>query len=285
MPGPLDPPSFDALITHCGLPRLEARLLLTQASGLRREALIANGERPCPSAARERFDDLVERRLRGEPIAYLLGTREFYGRTLHVDRRVLIPRPDTETLVEQALTLLAPLEVPRVLDLGTGSGAIAITLALERMDAVVVATDRSRAALEVAASTAAMLGARVTFSLGDWWTALDERAEFDLIASNPPYIAETDPHLGVGDLRHEPREALTPGGDGTGALAVIIAGARSRLRDRGWLLVEHGFDQGSAARAAFRAAGFEAVETRTDPGGNERTTCGLSPARCKTGKA
>lgn len=277
-PPPPQPPTFDALIAASGLPRLEARLLLSHATGLKREALIARGDRPAtaPAATLAQFESLAARRRAGEPIAYLVGSREFRGRDFHIDPRVLIPRPDTESLVDRALELLAPLPAPRVLDLGTGSGAIAITLALERRDASLVATDQSAPALEVAAANAARLGARVAFLRSDWWHALDA-SPFDLIVSNPPYIADTDPHLARGDLRHEPRDALTPGGDGTAALVTIIGGARARLRNGGWLLVEHGHDQGPAVRSTFQEAGFEAVSTCIDLPGNERTTQGRNP--------
>ncbi len=271
------PSRFDDLLAASGLSRLESRLLMARASGLGREALLARGDHPCPPAARVRFEALAERRRHGEPIAYLLGEREFYGRTFRVDPRVLIPRPDTETVVERALALIAPLAAPRILDLGTGSGAIAVTLALERPDAAVLATDRSPAALEVAAANASLLGARVAFGLGDWWQALAVQqapAPFDLIVSNPPYVAADDPHLGQGDLRHEPRDALTPGGDGLGALASIVGGACAHLRAGGWLLLEHGHDQGPRARAAFVAAGFEAVATSPDLAGRDRATQG-----------
>ncbi|MGE0311961.1 MAG: peptide chain release factor N(5)-glutamine methyltransferase [Lautropia sp.] len=277
-------PSYDELLAASGLPRLESRLLMAHASGLAREALLARGDRPCPATARERFDVLAARRRRGEPIAYLLGEREFYGRVFRVDARVLIPRPDTETLVDAALARIARLAAPRVLDLGTGSGAIAVTLALERPDAVVVATDRAQDALDLAAQNAARLGARVEFRQGDWWAALATQqdaapAPFDLVVSNPPYIAEDDPHLAQGDLRHEPRDALTPGGDGRIALSRIVAGARAHLRVGGWLLLEHGHDQGAVTRAACVAAGFDDVATFPDLAGRDRVTGGRSGAR------
>ena len=269
--------TFDQLIAASGLSRLEARLLLTKASGLSREALIAHGDEGCPAATAAHFGQYCERRRQGEPIAYLLGTREFLGRTFRVGQQVLIPRPDTESLVARALELLAPLQAPRVLDLGTGSGVIAITLALECPDATVIGTDQSPGALAIARENAAALGAVAGFLAGDWWSAVDDEPPFDLIVSNPPYIAADDPHLGIGDLRHEPRAALTPGGDGTSALSTIVGRAATHLLADGWLLLEHGHEQGPVVRRMLGDAGFVRVATRPDLAGRERTTEGRKP--------
>lgn len=288
-------PSFDECIARCGLPRLEARLLLSKASGLSRESLLAHGDRTCPPDAASRFGAWVDRRRHGEPIAYLLGVREFFGRPFQVDPRVLIPRPDTESLVARALERLAGRKRPRILDLGTGSGVIAITLAIERPDARVLATDRSIDALDVARANAAALipqaglstarpelciesqdleKASLRFRAGDWWEAIDNEPAFDLIVSNPPYVAAGDPHLAIGDLRHEPLQALSPGGDGSRALAILAQGAPCHLKVDGWLLLEHGYGQGAMARSLLESAGFIDVATHPDLAGQDRTTEG-----------
>lgn len=270
----------DQLLAGSGLPRAEARALLAHLTGRRPEWLIAHGADPVAEALANRFTAAAARRRQGEPLAYLIGAREFYGRRFAVDPAVLIPRADTECLIDEALARLAGVASPEVLDLGTGSGAIALTLALERPDATVVATDRSDDALAVARRNATVLGAgRVDLRAGDWWQALsnDPAQRFDLIVSNPPYIAEQDPHLGQGDLRHEPRSALAAGPDGYDDLARIIAGAPAWLRPGGWLLLEHGHDQGQGVRDRLSAAGFIAVETRPDLEGRDRVGVGRRP--------
>ncbi len=276
------PDSWDGLLAGCGLPRLDARALLEQASGRPRTWLIAHGDEPPGAEAARAFEALAARRRAGEPLAYLLGWREFHGRRFEVGPAVLVPRPETELLVAAALDRLqAPGDRrPRVLDLGTGSGAIAITLALERPDAEVVATDASPEALALARRNALRLGAPgIGWRLGDWWRALaDDGGSFDLVASNPPYIADADPHLLTPALRHEPRDALASGPEGLDAIAAIVAGALARLIPGGWLLLEHGHDQGAAVRERLVAAGFDAVLTRTDLQGHERITMGRRPA-------
>lgn len=273
------PASYDRLIRDCGLPRLEARALMERASERRREWLIAHGEDPVPEAIAAAFATLARRRRDGEPVAYLVGEREFHGHRFRVDPSVLIPRPDTETLVDWAIELAAP--GARVLDLGTGSGAIAVSLALARTDLVVWATDRSAAALERARDNAArLLGTErggsdaICWRLGAWWKAIAEDERFDVVVANPPYIDGDDPHLAQGDLRFEPREALTPGPDGMAAIAELVAGAPGYLAEGAWLLLEHGLEQGAAVRARLEEAGFAAVLTRRDAAGHERVSGG-----------
>ena len=220
------------------------------------------------------FAALAQRRLAGEPVAYLLGEREFYGRAFRVSPAVLIPRPETEHLVEAALDKVGRNRRARVVDLGTGSGAIAVTLALEAPQWQVSAVDLSPAALAVAQHNAANLGASVSFHLGSWLAPLPADAMFDAIVSNPPYIDAQDHHLDEGDVRFEPRMALTDGNDGLDCLREIAAQAPARLAAGGWLLVEHGYDQGAACRALFTAAGLQQVATLPDLAGNDRVTLG-----------
>ncbi|RPH41241.1 MAG: peptide chain release factor N(5)-glutamine methyltransferase [Burkholderiales bacterium] len=271
--------TWDALIAACALPRLDARALAEQASGRPRAWLIAHGDEPAEDAAARAFEALAGRRRAGEPLAYLLGWREFHGRRFDVGPGVLVPRPETEGLVEATLERVADVAAPRLLDLGTGSGAIAVTLALERPDAAVLATDASAEALAVARANAARLGAgRVAFAHGDWWAALAPDAPaFDAIVSNPPYIADADPHLLDPALRHEPPAALASGRDGLDAIDTIVAGAAARLVPGGWLLLEHGHDQGAAVRERLVRAGLDAVATRVDLQGLDRVSLGRRP--------
>lgn len=263
------------LAARAGLPTLEARMLLTHVTGLSRTQLITRDGDPLTAAQHEALASLLARRLAGEPMAYLLGEREFFGRTFHVTPDVLIPRPDTEIAVEAVLTRLDALQTPRVLDLGTGSGALAVTIACERPDAEVWATDISEGALAVAQRNARTLGAaNVHFRISDWYDALPDELRFDLIVSNPPYIAAGDPHLAEGDLRFEPIDALTDHGDGLSDLAAIVAGAAVRLKPGGWLLMEHGYDQATATRALLERAGYAEVFSARDLGGHERCTGG-----------
>ncbi|ODU00461.1 MAG: protein-(glutamine-N5) methyltransferase, release factor-specific [Thiobacillus sp. SCN 63-1177] len=218
-------------------------------------------------------DALLTRRLAGEPIAYLVGAREFYGRPFEVSPAVLIPRPDTELLVELALAHMPPGQAVEVLDLGTGSGCIAITLALERPLAQVTALDRSPAALAVARRNAARLDAEVEFLSSDWFAALGGR-HFDLIVGNPPYIAAGDPHLNRGDIRFEPLTALAAGRDGLDDLRRLTATACAHLKPGGALLLEHGYDQADAVQALLRASGFHSPRSWTDLSGVRRVSGG-----------
>jgi release factor glutamine methyltransferase len=254
------------LVTGSGIAVLEARSLLAFALRATRESLITQTQRAVEASAAGRFRELCERRKAGEPMAYLLGQREFFGRPFRVDPSVLIPRPETECLIDLALQLLSGLSGPSVIDLGTGSGCIAVTLALERPDAQVWATDVSDPALELARINASELGAHVTFLHGHWFAPVQGR--FDLIVSNPPYIAPGDPHLD--ELRCEPRGALTDGRDGLSCLRAIIEQSSAYLSDGGALLVEHGFDQGAAVRALMRQNGLRSAQTRMDLAGLER---------------
>ena len=258
--------------------RLEARLLLQQATGLTASTLAAYPERLLDAPALAAYLALVARREQGEPIAYLLGSREFYGRDFHVAPGVLIPRPETELLVEQGVVKItartrSPAR-PRILDMGCGSGAIALTLALECPDAAVTALDASPEALAIARQNAKKLAAPVEFIESDWFSALNPQEKFDLIVSNPPYIARADPHLSQGDLRFEPRTALASGDDGLDALRQIIAAAPRFLEPDGWLLLEHGYDQAAAVQALLDAAGFQAIEQHRDLAGILRVSGG-----------
>jgi release factor glutamine methyltransferase len=270
--------TYAQLIDAAALPRLESRLLLERASTRSRTWLIAHDDEAAPPEVAAEFERLARRRRDGEPIAYLLGQREFHGHAFVVTPQVLIPRPETELLVDWALELIAPGAAAAVLDLGTGSGCIAVALALQRPDLRVTATDRSEAAIEVARGNAQRLGAKtIAFAVGDWFDALPGQRRFDLIVSNPPYIAQADPHLRSGDLRHEPRAALAAGTDGLHALRPIIAASPRRLRSGGWLLLEHGWDQAESVQALMLAAGLRAVATRRDLAGIERATAARAP--------
>ncbi|WP_020655216.1 peptide chain release factor N(5)-glutamine methyltransferase [Massilia niastensis] len=250
---------------------LENRILLCHALGLPRVALITQSERALTAEEAARLGALVQRRLDGEPIAYIVGEREFFGLPFRVGPAVLIPRPDTELIVELALERLAP--QGRLLDMGTGSGAIAVAVAHTRPDASVTALDVSEDALAIARANAAANGARVDFLRSDWYGALaGER--FGVIASNPPYIAAGDRHLAEGDLRFEPAGALTDHADGLSALRIIIDGAPAWLEPGGWLLLEHGYDQAEAVRALLAARGFAGVQSWRDLGGIERVSGG-----------
>jgi release factor glutamine methyltransferase len=239
--------------------RVDAQVLMTHALGVDRTALIADPMRVLSETEDARIDMLVAQRSMGFPVAYLVGFREFFSRPFTVTPDVLIPRPETETLVEAALALCPPREggAPMsILDLGTGSGAIAITLALERPDVSVTATDASAASLGIARANAAALGARLQFAEGHWYSAVAGRT-FDLIVSNPPYIAARDPHLGQGDLRFEPARALCDGSeDGLDSIRAIVEGARRHLAPGGTLMLEHGYDQAEAVARLLQASGF-----------------------------
>ena len=261
-----------------GIDRLDAQLLLLHAldkSAAERAWLVAHDQDALPAVAAARFTALCARRAQGEPLAYLLGQKEFFGLTLAVDARVLIPRPDTETLVNWALTLLpvAPSSA-KVLDLGTGSGAVALALKHARPHSAVLAIDACEQALCVARANALSLGLEVTMTTGCWLESVS--GVFDLIVSNPPYVREGDPHLAA--LGHEPLQALTAGADGLDDLRQIIAQAPAHLADGGWLLLEHGYDQADAVSLLLREGGFEAVSSRPDLAGILRCTGGRWPA-------
>lgn len=319
-------PSIDDLIRHSQLPRAEARRLLASLTGQPLTWFMAHGDDPADPDIATRFQTLAERRRAGEPLAYLLGQQEFYGRPFAVSPAVLIPRADTETLVETALEQLMLLRQQRrtvdspgaeapalvspsaqthtcqgqsradaqaplsktssrpahpplsLLELGTGSGIIAITLALEAPDTEVHAVERSPEALAVAQQNAKTLGAdRIHWHPGSWWQALASPRRFDLIVSNPPYIAAHDHHLQQGDLRFEPPQALAAGPDGLDDLRIIIGGAPAHLNPGGWLLLEHGYDQEAPVQALLRDAGFADVFTRRDLAGQPRVSGGRWP--------
>ena len=250
---------------------LENRILLCHALGLERIGLITQSERALTADEAARLSTLIGRRLNGEPIAYIVGQREFYGLPFLVSDAVLIPRPDTELLVELALARLRP--HGRLLDMGTGSGAIAVAVAHTRPDAVVSALDASDAALAVARHNASANDVNVNFMHSDWYGALGG-ANFDVIVANPPYIASADQHLTQGDLRFEPMDALTDHGDGLSALRIIVAGAARHLVAQGWLLMEHGYDQSDAVRALLHAHGFTEVQSWPDLAGILRVSGG-----------
>jgi release factor glutamine methyltransferase len=268
-----------------GVDRLDAQLMLAAILGVGRSALIAHEDRPLPNEAEERWAGWLGRRATGEPLAYLLGSKEFHGLELEVNAAVLVPRPETELLVDWGLELLeaspgASLDANEArplsaLDLGTGSGAIALALKHARPTLAVSASDVSADALAVARRNADRLGLAIELVASSWWQALARR-RFDLVVANPPYIAADDRHLAA--LRHEPRAALTPGGDGLDAIRAIAAGAPAHLHPGSWLLVEHGFDQAPAVRALFERAGLADIATRTDLAGHPRATAGRRPA-------
>lgn len=281
---PRDPASATALLRASPLPALEARVLLTHVLGWRRTELITRGDEPLDAASVTRFRALEARRVQGEPVAQLVGSREFFGLDFEVTPDVLIPRPETELLVETALDALEGVAAPRVLDLGTGSGAIAVAIAAARPDARVWAVDRSADALVVATRNAARLlapsrtGGALGFVEGSWYDTLDASLRFNAIVSNPPYIAHGDPHLATGDLRFEPRGALTDEADGLTALRAIVADAPRWLVPGGVLWMEHGYDQAEAARALLAAHGFDDVRSARDLAGIERISGGRFPA-------
>lgn len=276
---PAGPQRLDALLQEARtrIDAVDAEFLLAHVLGKSRSWLFAHRGDPVPGEAAGAFEELIDRRAAGEPVAYLTGQRGFWRFDLAVSPATLIPRPETELLVELALERLLVDRPLRIADLGTGSGAIALALAFERPRAHVIATDNSAEALDVARVNAAALQLRnVEFRKGDWFAPLSGE-RFDLIASNPPYIALGDPHLDEGDLRFEPASALSSGVDGLDALRAIIGRAPAYLGDDGWLLVEHGWDQGAAVRGLFAAVGFIEVETARDLEGRDRVTLGCWP--------
>lgn len=252
--------------------RLEAFLFLCHSYDISKTGVLAQLREP--AAVNPKFDALLAQRLCGEPVAYLFGEREFYGLALEVNPAVLIPRPETELLVELSLEMTATNPGATVLELGTGSGAVAISLAQHRPTLSITATDISRAALEVATRNGLRHGvSNIRWQQSDWFAALTAEA-FDLIVSNPPYVAEHDPHLQQGDLRFEPLDALASGPDGLKAIRVIVTEAPAFLRPGGWLLFEHGYDQGKRCRELLQCAGFSHIETRRDLAQLERVSLG-----------
>lgn len=262
-----------ALLRGGALPPAESRALLCSVLGMSRETLIAHPETAVTPEQRERFDAAVAQRSAGMPLAYLLGEQEFYGYRFRVSPAVLVPRPETELLVDTALAIVRGKRAARVLELGTGSGCVAIALGLRQPGLFIVASDASPDALCLARENRLRLGATVHLVAGHWYAPL--RGRFDLIVSNPPYIAAGDAHLE--DLRHEPYCALSDGGDGLGALRAIIGGATGFLAPGGDLLVEHGHDQGAAVRTLMLDSGLRSVRTLGDLAGHERVCWGQAP--------
>lgn len=265
-----------ALAQFSASPRLDAELLMERATKLDRTRQRSHPDQELNSAQRTLFEALLQRRMQGEPLAYILGERGFWSLDLEVSPAVLIPRPETERLVECALGRLPERCALRVLDLGTGSGAIALAIARERPLAQVMATDRSAAALEVARRNAARLQLLVEFIESDWYTAVPAE-RFDLIVSNPPYIAADDPNLDARVLASEPRHALIAGPSGLEMLRAITAGAPAHLAADGWLMLEHGWRQGAAVRELLVDTGFNNVASHADLAGHERVTTGRWP--------
>ncbi len=269
------------LLRHANIDKIDAQFILQHTLKLSRSTIIAHSERIVETAQAAHLQNCFNRRAAGEPVAYILGEREFYGEMFKVSPAVLIPRPETEHLVEAVLTRLPKpngSRGPILLDLGTGSGAIAITLKRQRPDVQAVATDISSDALNIARENAQNLQANVTFYLGSWYAALPPRTQrFDVIVSNPPYIADGDAHLSQGDLRFEPPAALSDqarNGNGFAALQHIIDGAPTWLSMGGWLLLEHGFDQGKMAENALLKGGFSQIFTLKDLAGCDRVSGG-----------
>jgi release factor glutamine methyltransferase len=259
-------------------PRLDAELLLAHVMDKDRGYFYTWPDQELPPQLQLAFEELLQQRLSGKPIAYILGTREFWSMDLSVTPDVLIPRADTEILVEQALEKTPADKAVRILDLGTGSGAIALAIARERPHADVYAIDRSEAALDVAKHNAEKHGLKnVRFVNSNWYEALPEQANFDLIVSNPPYIRHDDPHLEQGDLPHEPRSALASGKEGLDDIEKILNGLRQYLKPGGWLIVEHGYDQGAAVQQRFTESGLEQVCCHQDLQGLDRICIGRLP--------
>ncbi|WP_277950349.1 peptide chain release factor N(5)-glutamine methyltransferase [Halomonas sp. YLGW01] len=257
-------------------PRLDAEVLLCHVLDVDRAWLFTWGDRESEPLVRARFEALVAARAQGMPVAYLTGEREFWGLSLRTHDATLIPRPDTECLVEAALTR-AGAGAGACLDLGTGTGAIALAFASERPGWGVTGVDRSPEAVALARDNAVRLGlGRVRFLESDWFAAL-EGERFALVVANPPYLADDDPHLGQGDVRFEPRSALVAGDDGLADLHWLVNEARAHLESGGWLLLEHGLEQGAAVRQAFEAAGYADVATLKDLGGRDRVSLGCWP--------
>ena len=257
--------------------RLEAQLLLQTAAHKNRAWLIAHEGEALTDSIAQAFEALLKRRLQGEPIAYILGMREFYGLNLMVNQDTLIPRPDTETLVDAALAKIPNDAAASILDLGTGSGAIALALALHRPQANVIAADASLAALKMAEKNAQALAIHnVEFVLSDWFSQIPQQ-QFDLIISNPPYIEQNDIHLSLGDLRFEPLSALASGLDGLDDIRHIIEHSLLYLKPQGWLMLEHGYNQATQVADLMAETGLIDIVTLQDLGGNNRVTLAKNP--------
>lgn len=264
---------ISALLASSGLPIFEARILACHALNVPRSWLIAHADEVVSDGITPSLESLFRRRREGEPIAYLTGEREFWGMSLAVSPEVLIPRPETELAVERVLELSVGLTSPRILDLGTGSGAIAIALARERPDAKIWASDASSSALAIAKGNAMRHAVRVEFACGEWFAPLHDQY-FDIIVSNPPYITDSDPHLSEGDLRYEPRAALVGGRDGLDCVRHIADAARAYLVPGGWLVLEHGYDQGEACVRLLEDLGYGGVRDNQDLAGHPRICSG-----------
>ncbi len=257
--------------------RIETQAILCHAMGVSKAYLIAHRDEPLTHLQESQFQSFVAKRLKGEPVAYILGEREFYSLPFKVTPAVLIPRPETELLVELALAHIPQNTSLQILDLGTGSGAVAITLAKHRPLACVTAIDQSQEALNVARDNAARLATKnITFLQSDWYQSVKDQI-FDIIVSNPPYIAENDIHLQQGDLRFEPVSALASGIDGMTDIRTIVCGAKQHLSPGGWLLFEHGYDQAEACKALLDLHGFIQTESVDDLAKIPRVTLGKSP--------
>ncbi|HEY9017437.1 peptide chain release factor N(5)-glutamine methyltransferase [Thiomicrospira sp.] len=256
--------------------KLEAEILLCHLLKISRVQLYTWPERELTEQQAKDFFELINQRQQGQPVAYLTGQREFWGLTLEVNPYTLIPRADTETLVESALQKASTYPKPKILDLGTGSGAIALALASELNQAEIHAVDKSHGALNTAHHNAKMLNLSVQFHQGNWFEPVRDQL-FDLILSNPPYIESADPHLSQGDLRFEPSQALASGTDGLDDLRVIITQATAHLNPQGWLMVEHGYNQAHAVADLFQKSAYQAIELRTDLAGQPRVTIGQKP--------
>lgn len=266
--------AVDRLANTSDDPLLDAQVLLAYALRCDRSWLYAHADDPAPDSEQAEFERLITQRMAGQPVAHLTGMREFWSLDLQVSPATLIPRPETELLVETVLDLDLPTDA-KALDLGTGTGAIALALARERPGWRITATDRSAAALAVATDNVERLKiTNVSLLQGNWFAALAQDAAFDLIVSNPPYIADHDPHLTQGDVRFEPRDALVSGADGLDDIRHLIASAARYLSPGGWLWFEHGYDQGEQVTELLRNQGFEAVEMRRDLAGNARISGG-----------
>ncbi|WP_339782751.1 peptide chain release factor N(5)-glutamine methyltransferase [uncultured Marinobacter sp.] len=257
--------------------RLDAELLLAQVTGLSRSGFRAFPEREVEARLAADFEDVVTQRAQGMPVAYLLGHQEFWSLPFKVSSSTLIPRPDTECLVEQALELPLP-DNARVVDLGTGTGAIALALASERPSWMISACDLMEDAVALAQANASKLKLPVEVFQSRWFAGLPA-GSFDLIVSNPPYVASGDHHLDEGDVRFEPASALVSGADGLDDIRLIVSEAPAWLNAEGWLLLEHGFDQAEAVQGLLTARGFAKVESRKDYGGNDRMTLGQWPRK------